>query len=247
MFSRSKKTAYIFLLICFLFAFTSGCTVNPVEHLIPDKVEASDEKISVVTVIPKKEEKEDPINRNEEPVPILEPGSGIGSNDIDIKEISENESEKSGFTFVVAGDNRPADDNLPQPQAFIDILGCIKDVDPLFFIITGDIINGRTDDEQVITRQFSDYLEAVRSLDCINFVSPGNHDVSNDISRKYFIKLILAPVIEQAAESEIKIYKGDETYTGDTGVDYNMVSSSLPDKGPDCLYYYFKMEDIYFI
>ena len=36
------------------------------------------------------------------------------------------------FSFAVSGDNRPANDNLPEPPIFIDILNSIKKFSPAF-------------------------------------------------------------------------------------------------------------------
>jgi Icc protein len=94
------------------------------------------------------------------------------------------------FSFAVSGDSRPANDYLPQPEKFISILNNIKKFSPAFYINTGDIINGGTANSEILEREFSDYLNATSILNCPVYVSPGNHDVQNDISRSYFSQLI---------------------------------------------------------
>jgi len=100
------------------------------------------------------------------------------------------DEEKILFNFAALGDNRPADINLPQPDVFLDILKYIKEYNPDFLINTGDIINGGTDNEKIIKRQFLDYLEALSILSRNTYTAPGNHGTGNDISRKYFKELI---------------------------------------------------------
>jgi UDP-2,3-diacylglucosamine pyrophosphatase LpxH len=93
------------------------------------------------------------------------------------------------FSFSVSGDNRPVNNDLPEPQNFIDILDSIKTFDPVFYISTGDIINGGSNDAAIINRQFQDYLKAISSLNCPVYVAAGNHEVQNDTGRNSFDKL----------------------------------------------------------
>jgi len=93
------------------------------------------------------------------------------------------------FSFAVSGDNRPANDALPEPPIFIDILNSIKKFSPAFYISTGDIINGGSNDSTIIKRQFSDYLKTVSILNCPIYVAAGNHEIQNNTGRKSFNKL----------------------------------------------------------
>ena len=94
------------------------------------------------------------------------------------------------FSFAVSGDNRPGNDNLPQPQNFIDILNSMKTFNPSFYISTGDIINGGSNNPAIIKRQFSDYLKAVSILNCPIYVAAGNHEIQNDTGRNSFDELL---------------------------------------------------------
>lgn len=93
------------------------------------------------------------------------------------------------FSFAISGDNRPANDELPQPQNFIDILNSIKTFNPAFYISTGDIINGGSNDAAIIKRQFSDYLKAVSILNCPIYIAAGNHEITTGTGRNSFDKL----------------------------------------------------------
>jgi len=106
------------------------------------------------------------------------------------KNINEKSTtDRTLFSFAVSGDNRPEDDNSPQPEVFINILDNIKEFNPSFYINTGDIIKGGSEEETIIKRQFSDYLEAVSILNCPIYVAAGNHEVKKDAGRKYFNEL----------------------------------------------------------
>jgi hypothetical protein len=135
------------------------------------------------------------------------------SNEIDAASESESNNEsiatvdenKILFTFVISGDNGPHDNEKPQPEVFTRLVKYMKQENPVFYISTGDLIMGNTDNENVIERQFDDYLKAKSELDVLNFVAPGNHDVANNTSRKYFLKWILEPALNNAGSSGIKI------------------------------------------
>ncbi|MBE3094280.1 MAG: metallophosphoesterase, partial [Actinobacteria bacterium] len=99
--------------------------------------------------------------------------------------------DKILFSFTVAGDNRPANNELPQSAVFQEILNSMKHENPSFFVNTGDIINGNTQNPSILERQFSDYIHATSVLALPMYVSPGNHDVANSVSREFFEKLFL--------------------------------------------------------
>ena len=129
--------------------------------------------------------------------------------------------DKILFSFTVAGDNRPANNELPQPAVFQEILNSMKHENPSFFVNTGDIIMGNTQNPSILKRQFSDYIHATGVLAIPMYVSPGNHDVANSVSREFFEKFL-------------KISKGPNSKPG------------LPDSGSE-FFYSFKFEGINFI
>lgn len=136
--------------------------------------------------------------------------------------------DKILFSFTVAGDNRPANNELPQPAVFQEILNSMKHENPSFFVNTGDIIMGNTQNPSILERQFSDYIHATSVLALPMYVSPGNHDVANSVSREFFekfLKLSKSP----NSKSELSDSK-----------------SELPDSKSE-FFYSFKFEDINFI
>ncbi len=146
------------------------------------------------------------------------------------------------FSFSVCGDNRPADDYLPQPKVFLKLLDLIKKEDIAFHMTAGDIINGVADNSKIIERQFSDYLNALKILPVINFVSPGNHDTANDTSRKYFLEMINKKAFRQSIDNGIQIF------IPDTGNDAANSSTIVKDESSiNNFYYYFEFKGTYFI
>ena len=242
-----KKVFLSFLLFCFITGLSSGCSECP--ELISDSTgnRSGYKKTATGTAIAENAAIDITEDEVEEKLSKSDTGSTSESDGFPEEEVPAVLSGESIFTFAVAGDNRPADDTLPQPGVFIDLLGHIKDSGPIFFINTGDIINGATDDEQTIIRQYSDYLEAVKVLNVINPVSPGNHDVSNNTSRKCFIKMVHEPVLNLSDEKTIKIYKGSKDLIGENIIDSRQIETGLLWSHPDSLYYCFRVNDVYFI
>jgi hypothetical protein len=169
---------------------------------------------------------------------------------------SKNESETASdknrilFTFVISGDNRPANNENPQPEIFIKLLKYMKQQNPAFYINTGDIIMGNTDNQNIIKRQFSDYLAALKNLDVLNFVAPGNHDVANSMSEKYFLEMINQAAFDNAALAKIEINttladkKLSEDKLQETGTNEVQIENGSAKNG---LYYYFEYKGVYFV
>jgi calcineurin-like phosphoesterase family protein len=151
-------------------------------------------------------------------------------------------SDEVLFSFSVSGDNRPADDYLPQPKVFSKLLELIKKEDVAFHMTTGDIINGGTDNSKIIERQFSDYLNALKILPVTNFVSPGNHDTANDTSRKYFLDMINKKAFHQSMTNGIQIFVPD--FDNDT---INSKTILKDESNMNSFYYYFEFKGTYFI
>lgn len=142
------------------------------------------------------------------------------------------------FSFTVCGDNRPADDHLPQPEIYLRLLSLIEKEDAAFHVTVGDIINGGTNDKDTVIRQFSDYLEATAPYIDMNFIAPGNHDLTNETTRKYFKEMIFKNTLSKAVKSDIDI-----SLAG--GQDpYDILRGQ---ENADHLYYYFEYKDTYFI
>jgi hypothetical protein len=154
------------------------------------------------------------------------------------------------FTFVISGDNRPANNEDPQPEVFIKLLKYMKQQNPSFYISTGDIIMGNTENENIIKRQFTDYLDALKNLDVLNFVAPGNHDVANSMSGKYFLEWVQKPALNNAWSSGIKTgagLPGNELPGGNPQETANNKSQIENSSTKNSLYYYLEYKGVYFV
>ena len=89
----------------------------------------------------------------------------------------------SRFTFVVFGDNRPAEGE-PQPDTIVKIFAEIKARRPAFALSLGDVIEGKPDSDapaeyDIIRRQFRDFLNLAEKAGVPIFNAPGNHEMDD--------------------------------------------------------------------
>src|ERR1051326_6027839 len=91
------------------------------------------------------------------------------------KPIAANPNATS-FTFVVAGDNRPAKASCGQPPQLADVVNGIAALKPAFALWDGDIIYGK--DPLTVAAQYPVFFAALAKANTPVFVSPGNHELS---------------------------------------------------------------------
>src|SRR5258705_11867313 len=76
------------------------------------------------------------------------------------------------FTFVVAGDNRPAKATYPLTQPLVDMIGRLAAQPPAFVVWDGDTVFGKR--QTGIAAQYVEFLGAMRRLPVPLFNAPGN-------------------------------------------------------------------------
>jgi Calcineurin-like phosphoesterase len=82
---------------------------------------------------------------------------------------------KTKFSFVVAGDNRPAKPTDPLTQPYLDIVQRVAKQRPAFVVWDGDTVFGK---KAVGTAaQYKQFLHALRKLPVPVFNAPGNHEL----------------------------------------------------------------------
>lgn len=81
----------------------------------------------------------------------------------------------TSFTFVVAGDNRPAKDGDPLTQPLLDIVQKLAAAPPAFVVWNGDTVYGKQD--VGIDQQYAQFLAAFKPLTAPLFNAPGNHEM----------------------------------------------------------------------
>jgi hypothetical protein len=81
----------------------------------------------------------------------------------------------TSFTFVVAGDNRPAHSSDPLTKPLLDIIQRLAANPPEFVVWNGDSVYGKQ--EVGIAEQYSQFLAAFKPLTAPVFNAPGNHEM----------------------------------------------------------------------
>lgn len=79
------------------------------------------------------------------------------------------------FTFVVAGDNRPAKSTLPVTQPLVDMVNRLAAQPPAFVVWDGDTVFGKK--TVGIQAQYVEFLSTMRKLPVPLFNAPGNHEL----------------------------------------------------------------------
>jgi len=81
----------------------------------------------------------------------------------------------TSFTFVVAGDNRPAKNGDPLTTPLLDIVKQLAANPPAFVVWNGDTVFGKQDIG--IDQQYAQFLAAFKPVPAPVFNAPGNHEM----------------------------------------------------------------------
>jgi len=94
-------------------------------------------------------------------------------------------ADANDFTFVVAGDNRPAKSGDPQPATLTAIVTAIQGMKggtagaPAFALWSGDTISGKKpNDKKKMKKEYEEFLGIVRGAGVPVFAAPGNHELN---------------------------------------------------------------------
>lgn len=81
------------------------------------------------------------------------------------------------FSFVAAGDNRPATDTPTPPPVLKEIFDDAQRFKPVFFLWAGDIVYGHHHDPKQLEAQYSEFFKIAALGKAPVFNSPGNHEM----------------------------------------------------------------------
>jgi hypothetical protein len=81
------------------------------------------------------------------------------------------------FSFVAAGDNRPATDTPTPPPILKKIFDDAQRFKPMFFLWAGDIIYGHHSDPKKLGAQYNEFFKVAALGKAPVFNSPGNHEM----------------------------------------------------------------------
>ena len=87
-------------------------------------------------------------------------------------------SDATDFTFIVAGDNRPAQQGPTQSAITGQIIQDLKQHHPAFILWTGDAIYGKEPDAKLIKAEYQAFLDLIRGAGVPVFDVPGNHEMN---------------------------------------------------------------------
>jgi calcineurin-like phosphoesterase family protein len=82
----------------------------------------------------------------------------------------------TSFTFVVAGDNRPAKSTCAQPPQLAAVVSGIAALKPAFALWDGDIVYGKN--ASAAASEYPAFFAAIAKAGAPVFVAPGNHELS---------------------------------------------------------------------
>jgi len=81
------------------------------------------------------------------------------------------------FTFIVAGDNRPASAKDGQPATVGKIFRDARRFRPVFFLWSGDIIYGHKVNRDILAGQYKEFFRIASGARTPVFNAPGNHEM----------------------------------------------------------------------
>ena len=89
----------------------------------------------------------------------------------------QNQPGATKFCFIAAGDNRPAEETLPQPEVLTQIFNDAQRFKPAFFLWCGDIVYGHEDHRKKLEKQYKEFFGIAALAKVPVFNSPGNHEM----------------------------------------------------------------------
>ena len=88
-------------------------------------------------------------------------------------------ADPTHFSFVVAGDNRPAKSGDPQPPTLTAIVQAIQGMKPAFALWSGDTISGKKPGhKKTMKGEYDQFLGIVAGAGVPVFAAPGNHELN---------------------------------------------------------------------
>ena len=86
-------------------------------------------------------------------------------------------NDPNNFQFAIVSDRTGNN----RPGVFARAVDKLNLMQPEFVLCVGDLIDGGTEDEKELNRQWDEFDSLVNQLDMPFFYLPGNHDISNEV------------------------------------------------------------------
>jgi hypothetical protein len=92
-------------------------------------------------------------------------------------------ADTASFSFIAAGDSRPANPDLPLPATAGQMFASARSLKPAFTVWTGDAILGlNSADPVMIGKQYQAFFKVARKAGVPVFLAPGNHEMDVTVS-----------------------------------------------------------------
>jgi hypothetical protein len=89
-------------------------------------------------------------------------------------------ADASHFTFVVAGDDRPATETATPTATIVQIFAEVAKLKPAFVLMLGDTVYGKNDkDQQLVAGEYQQFLQLAAGAGIPVFNAPGNHEMDD--------------------------------------------------------------------
>ena len=95
----------------------------------------------------------------------------------------------AAFRFVVVGDRTGGH----VEGVYGEILDEVQRLRPDFVITVGDMIEGYTEDSTRLNSEWKEYLGLVDGLSMPIYYTPGNHDITNEVMRPFYLRYVGEP------------------------------------------------------
>lgn len=119
----------------------------------------------------------------------------------------------TSFTFIVAGDNRPASAGMSQPQTPSAIMAAAKARNTAFVLWTGDTISGLDSaDPTAIAEQYKAFFAIAATAGVPVFSAPGNHEMDVKVKHNKDLKEIGSAKMEKLWRENIGLAKDAPIY-----------------------------------
>ena len=119
----------------------------------------------------------------------------------------------TSFTFIVAGDNRPASAGMPQPATPSTIMAAAKARNAAFALWTGDTIVGLDSaDPTEIGNQYKAFFAIAATAGAPVFSAPGNHEMDVKVKHNKDLKEIGSSKMEKLWRKNMGLSKNAAIY-----------------------------------
>jgi len=89
-------------------------------------------------------------------------------------------ADPSHFTFVVAGDDRPATETATPTATIVEIFAEVAKLKPAFMVMLGDTVYGKNDkNRQLVAEEYRQFLQLAAGAGVPIFNAPGNHEMDD--------------------------------------------------------------------